>query len=71
IYFGFILPAGIGFYWIISNVLSFIQLLATSAMFKPADVIAQQMIDETVQRRAREASVKKTRAYIAQERENR
>ena len=57
--FAFTLPAGIGCYWIISNILSFIQTLALSAAFKPADVIASQMIDETVERRSREASIKK------------
>ena len=64
VYFAIILPAGIGFYWIISNVLSFIQMIALAAVYKPEDVIAQQMIDETVERRSREESVKKTRALV-------
>ncbi len=66
--FAFTLPAGIGFYWIISNVLSFIQMVALGAIYKPEDVIAQQMIEETVQRRAREESVKKTKALVEAQR---
>ena len=62
--FAFTLPAGIGFYWIISNVLTFIQMVALAAIYKPEDIIAQQMIDETVQRRSREESVKRTRALV-------
>lgn len=65
VYFAYILPAGIGFYWIISNILSFIQLIALAIFIKPADIIADQMIDETVQRRSREQSVKTTRALMA------
>lgn len=62
--FAYTLPAGIGFYWIISNILSFIQIVALSLIFKPADIIAQQMIDETVTRRSREQSVKNTKALM-------
>ena len=64
VYFAIILPAGIGFYWIISNVLSFIQMIALAAIYKPEDIIAQQMIDETVERRSREESIKHTRALV-------
>ena len=63
--FAYTLPAGIGFYWIITNILSFIQLVALAIFIKPAEIIAQQMIDETVKRRSREESVKKTRALMA------
>ena len=64
VYFAVILPAGIGFYWIISNVLTFIQMIALAAIYKPADIIAQQMIDETVERRSREESIKRTKALV-------
>lgn len=62
--FAFTLPAGIGFYWIISNILSFIQTVGLAAAFKPEAVIAEQMIDETVQRRSREQSVKIRKALL-------
>ncbi|MBQ3889646.1 MAG: membrane protein insertase YidC [Clostridia bacterium] len=57
--FTFALPCGIGFYWIISNVLSFIQQIILSNAYSPKKVIAQQMVDETVTRRSRENNVKK------------
>ena len=63
--FAYTLPAGIGFYWIISNILSFLQMIALNLMYKPADIIAAQMIDETVQRRSREKSVQETQALLA------
>ena len=63
--FAVILPAGIGCYWIISNILSFIQTVALAAALKPEKIIAAQMIDETVERRSREESVKKRAALMA------
>ncbi len=56
--FSFSFPAGIGFYWIISNILSFIQTVGLSLTLKPDAIIAGQMIDETVQRRSREQNLK-------------
>ncbi len=56
--FSFGFPAGIGFYWIISNILSFIQTVGLSMALKPDAVIAGQMIDETVTRRSREQVLK-------------
>ncbi len=62
--FAITLPAGIGCYWIISNILSFIQTVALAAVLKPEKIIAGQMIDETVERRSREESVKKRVAMM-------
>lgn len=67
--FAITLPAGIGCYWIISNILSFIQTVALSAALKPEKVIASQMIDETVERRSREESIKKRVALMAAQQE--
>ena len=63
--FAITLPAGIGCYWIISNILSFIQTVALAAALKPEKIIASQMIDETVERRSREESIKKRIALMA------
>ena len=68
--FAVTLPAGIGCYWIISNILSFIQTVALSAALKPDKIIAAQMIDETVERRSREESVKKRVALMSAKAEN-
>ncbi len=62
--FSYILPVGIGFYWIFSNILSFVQMIAMNVFYKPASLVASQMIDETVQRRAREKSIKETKALV-------
>ena len=59
LWFTFMFPAGVGIYWIISNILSFIQQVALAYLYSPKKVIAQQMVDETVQRRSRENNVKR------------
>ncbi len=58
LWFAFILPAGVGVYWIMSNIISFVQQVALSSLYSPKKVIAQQMVDETVLRRSRENNVK-------------
>ncbi len=69
LYFSYQMPAGVGFYWIISNILSFIQTVGLSVAIKPEVTIAEQMIDETVQRRSREVSLKK-KAELMNKQEN-
>lgn len=67
--FSFSFPAGIGFYWIISNILSFIQTVGLAVALKPDEIIAGQMIDETVQRRSREQSIKLKAAMMKKQNE--
>ena len=57
--FTFMFPAGVGFYWVISNVLSFIQQVILTNIYSPKKVIAQQMVDETVTRRSKENNTKR------------
>ncbi len=57
--FTFMFPAGVGVYWIISNILSFIQQVVLTALYSPKKVIAQQMVDETVVRRSKENNTKR------------
>ena len=66
-YFSYILPAGVGVYWIISNVISFVQTLILNQALKPEKIIAMQMIDETVERRSKENSLKLHAQQLAQE----
>ena len=68
-FFAYSLPAGVGFYWIISNILSFIQTVALAIFIKPESIIASQMIDETVERRSREESIKKRVAIMNSQKE--
>lgn len=68
--FSYNMPAGIGFYWIISNILSFIQTVGLAISLKPDAIIAGQMIDETVQRRSREESIKLKAAMMKKQEES-
>lgn len=57
--FTFMFPAGIGVYWVISNIFSFIQQVVLTYVYSPKKVIAQQMVDETVARRSKENNTKR------------
>lgn len=63
IYFGFMFPGGISLYWILGNILSFIQTVVLNIIYKPEKILAQLMVDETVNARAREKSIKNTAKY--------
>jgi YidC/Oxa1 family membrane protein insertase len=56
--FTFMFPTGVGVYWIISNIISFVQQVGISIFYSPKKVIAQQMVDETVVRRSKENTTK-------------
>ncbi|MBQ7741049.1 MAG: membrane protein insertase YidC [Eubacterium sp.] len=58
-YIAFKVPAAVGFYWIISNIVAVIQQLVTAKFFPPRRNIARQMVENTIERRAREESIKK------------
>lgn len=58
-YISFKLPAAVGFYWIISNVIAVAQQLVMAKFFPPKYNIARQMVEGTIERRAREESIKK------------
>jgi YidC/Oxa1 family membrane protein insertase len=57
--FTFMFPAGVGVYWIISNILAFVQQVFLTYLYSPKKVIAQQMVDETVVRRSKENNTKR------------
>ena len=57
--FTFMFPAGIGVYWIVSNIFAFVQQVFLSYFYSPKKVIAQQMVDETVVRRSKENNTKR------------
>ncbi len=58
IYFSFLFPASVGVYIILSSFLSFIQMLITNQVMTPKKLLAKQMVDETINRRAREKVLK-------------
>lgn len=57
-WFSFQVPAAVAFYWIISSVIAIVQQLAMAYFFPPKHNMAREMIENTVQRRAREESIK-------------
>lgn len=58
LYMTMLFPAGIGMYWILSNVLAFIQTIILSNVYSPSKVISEMMVKETIVRRSREENVK-------------
>lgn len=54
IWFSFMFPASVGVYIIMSTFFSFIQMIAMNAVYSPKKVLAKTMVDETINRRARE-----------------
>jgi len=60
-YIAFQVSAAVGFYWIISNLVAIVQQLVTAKFFPPKRNIAREMIENTIQRRSREESIKNTR----------
>ena len=67
LYFTFQFPAGIGIYWIASNVFALIQTVILSFTHSPKKMIAKAMVDETVERRSREENLKRALAQKKEE----
>ncbi len=63
VYFTFLFPAGIGIYWIVSNIYSTVQSYLMKKFRGPQVEIAKLMVKETVERRSRENSLKQTADY--------
>lgn len=63
VWFTFLFPAGVGVYWIMSSFFQLVQTLLLNATHNPQKVIAKAMIDETVDRRSREASIIKLKEF--------
>ena len=63
VWFTFMFPAGVGVYWILSSLFTLIQTVVLNYAYSPEKVIARNMIDETVERRSREASIRKVKEF--------
>ena len=59
-FFCLTLPVGIGIYWAVNSVLSFIQMIVLDKLYTPEKVIAQVLVDETNVRRSKELVVKQS-----------
>lgn len=51
-------PVGIGVYWIASSVFGFISTVIIGQIYSPKKVMARLMVDETIERRSKENSIK-------------
>lgn len=58
LYLCFTFPAGMGIYWISSSLIMLIQQLLINKFYGPGRIAAQLMVDETLERRAKENEVK-------------
>lgn len=56
--FTFMFPAGVGVYWIMSNIISFVQTVVLYNIYNPKKLIAKQMVEETIRRRSYEENLK-------------
>lgn len=59
LYIAFKVPAAVGFYWIIGNVVSILQQVYIAVVHPPRKSQAKLMIENTVERRSREENIKK------------
>ncbi|MDR0314555.1 MAG: YidC/Oxa1 family membrane protein insertase, partial [Oscillospiraceae bacterium] len=57
-------PIGIGIYWALNSLLSFVQMLILDYTHKPEKVIARQMVKETAQRRSKEKSLRENNLLL-------
>ena len=58
IYLCFTVPAGVGFYWVISNVFALFQTLILSNVYAPPKIAAKNMINDVINRYSYEKSIK-------------
>lgn len=59
LYIAFKVPAAVGFYWIISNLIAILQQLFIAKFFPPRKSQAKLMVENTIERRSREENIKK------------
>lgn len=64
IYLCFTVPAGVGFYWVISNVFAFFQTVLLSNIYAPPKVAAKDMINGVIDRFSYEKSVKERKTAV-------
>lgn len=58
LWFTFQFPAGMGMYWILSNLFAFFQTLILGHLYAPRKTVAQLMVNETIERRSYEKAKK-------------
>ncbi len=58
LYITFQFPAGIGFYWIMNNVFTMVQMILLNRIYSPENIIARDMVAGSVLRRSKENNKK-------------
>ncbi len=58
LWFTWSMPAAMGMYWILSNILAFLQTLVIGHIYAPRKTVARLMVDETIYRRSYEKNRK-------------
>ncbi len=58
-YISFKVPAAVGFYWIISNLVAILQQIFIAKQYPPRKSQAKLMVENTIERRSREENIKK------------
>lgn len=58
LWFTWTMPAAMGMYWILSNILAFLQTLVIGHIYAPRKTVAKLMVEETVYRRSYEKNRK-------------
>lgn len=58
VFIAFQVPAAVGIYWAISNVVSTLQQLILNLTYPPRKIVAKSMIESTIERRSREQHVR-------------
>ena len=59
LWIAFQVPAAVGFYWIVSNLVAILQQVFIAKAFPPKKSQARLMVENTIERRSREENVKK------------
>ncbi|MCL2508776.1 MAG: YidC/Oxa1 family membrane protein insertase [Oscillospiraceae bacterium] len=59
LFLAFQFPAGIGMYWIASNLFAFLQTVILNFTYNPKKMIARILVEETIQRRSKEENLKR------------
>ncbi|MBQ0135498.1 MAG: YidC/Oxa1 family membrane protein insertase [Oscillospiraceae bacterium] len=67
LWLGYTFPIGIGVYWAINSILGLIQMIIINKIYEPKRVIAKMMIDESIERRNKEANVKENKKLLSKE----
>ena len=58
VWFTWSMPVAMGMYWILSNILAFVQTLVIGHIYAPRKTVAKLMVEETVYRRSYEKNRK-------------